>query len=41
MKVQHDGGWADTRMAEYYCHTRHDPINSTTHLVAGFVLSAN
>lgn len=39
-RIQHDGGWADTRMAEYYCHTRHDPINSATHLVAGFVLSA-
>jgi len=26
--------------AEYYCHTRHDPLNATTHLVAAHVLSA-
>lgn len=39
-RVQHDGGWSDTRMAEYYCHTRHDPLNATTHLVAAHVLSA-
>lgn len=39
-RLQHDGGWSDTRMAEYYCHTRHDPLNSTTHLVAAHVLSA-
>lgn len=39
-RIQHDGGWSDTRMAEYYCHTRHDPLNATTHLVAAHVLSA-
>jgi site-specific recombinase XerD len=39
-RVQHDGGWSDTRMAEYYCHSRHDPLNSATHLVAAHVLSA-
>lgn len=39
-RVQHDGGWSDTRMAEYYCHTRHDPMNATTHLVAAHVMSA-
>lgn len=40
-RIQHDGGWADTRMAEYYCHTKHDPLNATTHLVAGYVFSVN
>jgi hypothetical protein len=40
-RIQHDGGWADTRMAEYYCHTKHDPLNATTHLVAAHVFSAN
>jgi len=39
-RIQHDGGWADTRMAEYYCHTKHDPLNATTHLVAAHVFSA-
>lgn len=39
-RVQADGGWADTRMAEYYLHAKHDPLNSATHLVAAHVLSA-
>lgn len=40
-RVQADGGWSDTRMAEYYLHAKHDPLNSTTHLVAAHVLSAS
>lgn len=39
-RLQHDGGWSDQRMVSYYCHTRHDPINASTHLVAAHVLSA-
>ena len=39
-RIQHDGGWADTRMVEYYTHTKHDPLNATTHLVAAHVFSA-
>lgn len=39
-RVQADGGWSDTRMAEYYIHSKSDPLNSTTHLVAAHVLSA-
>lgn len=39
-RIQHDGGWADSRLVAYYCHSRHDPLNATTHLVAAHVMSA-
>lgn len=39
-RIQHDGGWSDGRLVAYYCHSRHDPLSGTTHLVAAHVLSA-
>lgn len=39
-RLQHDGGWSDGRMREYYTHSKNDPLNGTTHLVAAHVMSA-
>ena len=39
-QIQHDGGWADARMASYNTHGRDQALRATTHSVAAYVLSA-
>ena len=39
-RIQHDGGWADSRLVGYYCHTEHRPASAVTHLVSAYTSSA-
>lgn len=39
-QLQHDGGWADPRMATYYAHGQDQPDRATTHAVTAFIAGA-
>lgn len=39
-QIQHDGGWADSRMVSYYAHGQDVPDRATTHAVTAFIAGA-
>lgn len=40
-QVQHDGGWADSRLVAYYSHGKDAPLRASTHMATAFVFGTS